>query len=971
MAEENVRGSISGDVHPLTNPPLTSSSSSLSLPATPAVVSELSSFFVVCGFLVTMVHPAVCAYTANAKSDYAGTFIIWVELPFTCLTVFLSMIMQPKRDSKGHKIFLAVHYFMYTVLAEILRVMWEPKIVQITFSIMRSVLWTGMFYCIMRMRKMIADMPPLELSNFLTHRVLKEGILAGLSQILFVMFDIVRCDTENGWEQCTRTLASGGGLSALIVLFVVSRIAVRIPPRSIMEKHIIPSHRLITMDLSVEERVVVSVLVFAAFCALWLLGNYGAEGEFSSDGETIVTLLIVNLGFGSCAAVLIYKFFAINAQISRSFSFVTSPATSSPLVNSENAIITKGSSLSFWLAVVITFALQVQHAVLAMTLNEELMTTTSILVPLTWMFTVFAIFSNPRRRDKKYMMMLRFLFLAFALVGELLYGVYSARLYWIPNGRMYWTFFFLLRFVLECFVFHELLKIRAKIGRLDDETVSTFLKRTLFGGGLQVLGAILFVCFRAINCLIERGFAECKNTATSGSGFICVNIAVLMLIWILMSSVHPRLREEVCLTAEKICALELSPLRRLEGLCFLVCGVCSLVLFSLVNSKRGSHSQFFVNMAGGVGTGSITVCLFAEWHVTRMQQRRLLRSPTPPSAAPLPKKLISRCHPIFHFFSFCLTVFFQVLYVMYAITLEDQYWKVAIVIQPLAILSFIISFLMQPRRTDKKYVILLVCHFVQFVILTEITADVGGWLGGWKVSAILGIFRILFIYLPIMRFAVLFRQIVASASDEALNKYLTITLMRNGGAAALTMLFFCVETFSCKVQIHNDDSNDELFGDNELGSCVNSAYVGMFLSLYVLIFFIHDIAVQAVPRSIQASFAIPLSRIAKFDLKRRHKVQFILMASTFVSALFLFSMLGVPDTGPYSLNFYVFVGGFGCIAMIADLFVDLFTLRNKYKTYTQRLREGSLRKFENGNVRDGSIFGRGVVEENMISGGLL
>ena len=123
--------------------------------------------------------------------------------------------------------------------------------------------------------------------------------------------------------------------------------------------------------------------------------------------------------------------------------------------------------------------------------------------------------------------------------------------------------------------------------------------------------------------------------------------------------------------------------------------------------------------------------------------------------------------------------------------------------------------------------------------------------------------------------------------------------MRNGSATAVTMVFFAVETFGCKVEVDTEghtSTNSPDGGIYGAGSCVNSAYVGMFLSLFVLIFFIHDISVLAMPRSIQASFAIPLTQVANFRLKKRHRFQFFLMTTTFISALFLFSFLGVPDS---------------------------------------------------------------------------
>ena len=232
-------------------------------------------------------------------------------------------------------------------------------------------------------------------------------------------------------------------------------------PPSVMKAHIIPPHRLITMDLSFGEQMVTGTLGLSGICGLFLLGNYGAEGEFSSKGELYATMVIVNLGCASALAVIFYKFFTINRQLSAAAS---SPATPPPPYPkpSPAMYVTKGSPLLFWMAAVCIFALQVQHVLLCFTLDAELMTTTSILVPLTWMLLSMAVFSDPRRRDKRYMNMLRGLFLCFALISEVLFCVYSFRQYWKGKGRWYFVFIFIFRFVVECLLFHELIKMRGE-----------------------------------------------------------------------------------------------------------------------------------------------------------------------------------------------------------------------------------------------------------------------------------------------------------------------------------------------------------------------------------------------------------------------------------------------------------------------------------------------------------------------------
>jgi len=147
--------------------------------------------------------------------------------------------------------------------------------------------------------------------------------------------------------------------------------------------------------------------------------------------------------------------------------------------------ILKGSPYMFWLTTLAVFVLQCQHLVLAFSLQLELITSTAFLVPICWVLVIIAILSDPRRRDRKYRIMLRVLFLSYALVGEVLYSIISARLYWIKSGSLWWFLGYVVRFGFECVLFYQLLKMRAKVGRMDDADVSDFLTKSLYGGGFK------------------------------------------------------------------------------------------------------------------------------------------------------------------------------------------------------------------------------------------------------------------------------------------------------------------------------------------------------------------------------------------------------------------------------------------------------------------------------------------------------
>ena len=62
------------------------------------------------------------------------------------------------------------------------------------------------------------------------------------------------------------------------------------------------------MDLSTEEFIQFFGLSIAAACALYLLGNYGADGDFEYDGERYFKLFVMIVGISSLLGTAIWKF---------------------------------------------------------------------------------------------------------------------------------------------------------------------------------------------------------------------------------------------------------------------------------------------------------------------------------------------------------------------------------------------------------------------------------------------------------------------------------------------------------------------------------------------------------------------------------------------------------------------------------------------------------------------------------------
>ncbi|GMH75633.1 hypothetical protein TL16_g06825 [Triparma laevis f. inornata] len=136
----------------------------------------------------------------------------------------------------------------------------------------------------MKSRSRIARLSDEDLSKFLTNDVTMGGMLVGLGQLAFLMFASIQCDGKtDDWTQCSRTLLSQAGLSGMVTLFTVIKLLSGVVPKRILERHVISPKKVLAMDLNAEEAVQFFGLLIAAGCALYPLGNYGAEGDFNNN----------------------------------------------------------------------------------------------------------------------------------------------------------------------------------------------------------------------------------------------------------------------------------------------------------------------------------------------------------------------------------------------------------------------------------------------------------------------------------------------------------------------------------------------------------------------------------------------------------------------------------------------------------------------------------------------------------------
>ncbi|GMH93315.1 hypothetical protein TL16_g12594 [Triparma laevis f. inornata] len=149
----------------------------------------------------------------------------------------------------------------------------------------------------MTCRSYVAKLSDEDLSKFLTEDVVMGSVLVGLGQLAFLMFASIQCHgNADDWRQCNRTLLSQAGLSGMVTLFTIIKLASGVVPKRILEKHVISLKKVLAMDLNAEEASQFFGLAIAAGCALYPLGNYGAEGDFSDEAEKYAAYIVPSIG---------------------------------------------------------------------------------------------------------------------------------------------------------------------------------------------------------------------------------------------------------------------------------------------------------------------------------------------------------------------------------------------------------------------------------------------------------------------------------------------------------------------------------------------------------------------------------------------------------------------------------------------------------------------------------------------------
>jgi len=107
-----------------------------------------------------------------------------------------------------------------------------------------------------------------------------------------------------------------------------------------------------------------------------------------------------------------------------------------------------------------------------------------------------------------------------------------------------------------------------------------------------------------------------------------------------------------------------------------------------------------------------------------------------------PDVVVTEVSGIFVGLSVTLTTVYMLLYLGYAIRPYDSWDYYADILLPMVALSYVMSFFMKPRRSDKLYFRFVLMHFLQFAVVCEIFGFIGTVRKGLYYAGIMNIIRI-------------------------------------------------------------------------------------------------------------------------------------------------------------------------------------------------------------------------------------
>ncbi|GMH91759.1 hypothetical protein TL16_g12148, partial [Triparma laevis f. inornata] len=281
----------------------------------PNQVPECHTVFSVLTFCVSSMHPLLHfhayldEYYQLIDKNYGLTkfeeFWSFNFTPLTFWALLISFMLQPSNESKWHKAMLYVQYAVYSFSFTVSYFNFFGR--SVVILIVTIVLLILLFFATLKVRNIVASRDPEMISGFLVKSVIYKGLLLGTIKLTFLVFTSIKCETElweeeeksnleHPWRDCNRTLYSQTGLGIMIIIYLTLSVLSGIASTSVLEDHTVTLKKAWTMDMDFAESVQCCGIFLSAFLAIYLAGNYGAEGDFRSELDQNLIYLAAWIG---------------------------------------------------------------------------------------------------------------------------------------------------------------------------------------------------------------------------------------------------------------------------------------------------------------------------------------------------------------------------------------------------------------------------------------------------------------------------------------------------------------------------------------------------------------------------------------------------------------------------------------------------------------------------------------------------
>ena len=367
-----------------------------------------------------------------------------------------------------------------------------------------------------------------------------------------------------------------------------------------------------------------------------------------------------------------------------------------------------------------------------------------------------------------------------------------------------------------------------------------------------------------------------------------------------------------------------------------------------------------VTALGLMGSVAGVACIVSEIYTVtkeRNMRRRGQSQPEQPGTVPR-EDLVENCSWWHVAACFVGSTSYQVLYIMYAITLAEWTWRAGYLLLPIAWACMLLGAYLRPKDEGAG---LKVLHLQFFVIAigSEVAGAVGNFQGGLVASGWASLAKIP-LWLTAYWLALKLRRKAAQLPPAELSNFLCHTVLVGGVSAMAPMIFFMFEAVSCMAS--GDGIGDDL--------CTNTSVAAMSLSCYLAIISMIAIASRTFPQEDRGG-GMTYSNLAILRLKIKEKVQGALGVVTALVAMYLFSVLGVEGTPNGSI---MSLGGAGAMTMIVAALIELASIafgRSNSKGDGQVTGSSSGSLGEPSNIGAEQRLSLSNVEENMAFAGLV